>query len=169
MADILGRDRVRKVYLDAIELAEREVHGVFTDGEQEVILAGPTIYLIEAAFKEDYQIYTELYDIYFIFDDALPAIEFYTIPRIDIFAMDNLGGFIGTIGQSSDIESDAPICYINKELECFIIAESAKAFLENIDSWRENLKFYDKIKFYRSKIEAENELEFIDLPKRRSL
>ena len=78
-------------------------------------------------------------------------------------AKDSRGGFIGTVGQSCDLESDATICYINKDLECFIISENGADFLSNIESWQNNLKPYDKITFYPSKEEAEMELEFIDL------
>ncbi|WP_286228457.1 hypothetical protein [Neobacillus mesonae] len=78
-------------------------------------------------------------------------------------AKDSKGGFIGTVGQQCDLESAAPICYINKDLECLIISESGKDFLSNIESWQDNLKPYDKVTVYRSKAEAEMELEFIDL------
>lgn len=113
--------------------------------------------------NEEYQRYANDYDIQFIFDDYIPHLEFYTVPQVDIMAKDSRGGFIGTIGQSCDLESNAPICYINKDLECFIIAENGADFLSNIESWQNNLKPYNKIIFYRSKVEAEMKLEFIDL------
>lgn len=152
---------MRKVYLDrtkftgAISVSSKDT---------EIISAGTTIYSMSVHDRnEEYQRYANLYDIKFLFDDAIPHIEFYTVPYVDIMAKDSKGGFIGTIGQSCDLESDAPICYINKNLECFIISENGADFLSNIKSWQGNLEPYDKITFYRSKAEAEMELEFIDL------
>ena len=152
---------MRNIYLDrtqftgAISVSSKDT---------EIILAGTTIYSMSVDDKnEEYQRYADDYDIQFIFDDYIPHLEFYTIPHVDIMAKDSRGGFIGTIGQSCDLESNAPICYINKDLECFIIAENGADFLSNIESWQNNLKPYDKITFYRSKVEAEMKLEFIDL------
>lgn len=81
----------------------------------------------------------------------------------NIIAIDSEGGFIGSLGQQFDLECDAPICYINRDLECFIVSENAAEFLKNIESWKKNLKLYDKVTFYHSKTEAERELQFIDL------
>ncbi|WP_245975473.1 hypothetical protein [Oceanobacillus chungangensis] len=68
--------------------------------------------------NEEYQKYANDYDIQFIFDDDIPHLEFNTVPYVDIMAIDSNGGFIGTVGQQCDLESDAPICYINRDLEC---------------------------------------------------
>lgn len=154
-----------KIYLDAIELAEREIFSVIIDEDYEVILAGTTINSMEVVFKKDYQNYADYYDVHFIFDDAIPKVKFYTVPRVDIVATDSLGGFIGSIGQTFDIDSDVPICYINKDLETFIIAEKGSTFLRNIETWKKDLKPYEKITFYRSRTDAESKLAFIDLPK----
>lgn len=152
---------MRKVYLDKTELTG--AIGIFLKNT-EIILAGTTIYSMDVSDRnEEYLKYAKDYDIQFIFDDYIPHLEFYTVPYIDIMAQDSEGGFIGTIGQQCDLESDALICYINKDLECFIISENGSDFLSNVESWRDNLKSYDKISFYPSKAEAEKELEFIDL------
>lgn len=152
---------MRKVYLDKTELTG--AIGIFLK-DTEIILAGTTIYSMDVSDRnEEYLRYAKDYDIQFIFDDNIPHLEFYTVPYIDIMAQDSKGGFIGTIGQECDLESDALICYINKDLECFIISENGSDFLSNVESWRDNLKSYDKISFYSSKAEAEKELEFIDL------
>lgn len=152
---------MRKVYLDRTELTGAIC--VFLK-DTEIISAGTTIFSMSVDDRnEEYQRYANDYDIQFIFDDYIPYLEFYTVPQVDIMAKDSKGGFIGTVGQSCDLESDAPICYINKDLECFIISESGADFLSNIESWQDNLKPYDKITCYRSKAEAKMELEFIDL------
>jgi hypothetical protein len=152
---------MRKVYLDRTEFAGA-ISVCLKDTE--IISTGTTIYSMSVNDRnEEYQRYANDYDIQFIFDDHIPHLEFYTVPQVDIMAKDSKGGFIGTVGQSCDLESDAPICYINKDLECFIISENGADFLSNIESWQDNLKPYDKITLYRSKAEAEMELEFIDL------
>ena len=152
---------MRKVYLDRTELTG--AINVFLKGT-EIILAGTTIFSMSVHDrKEEYQKYANDYDIQFIFDDSIPHLEFYTVPYVDIMAIDSKGGFIGTVGQQCDLESDAPICYINRDLECLIISENGKDFLSNIESWQDNLKPNDKITVYRSKAEAETYLEFINL------
>ena len=151
---------MRKIYLGRTEFTG----AVFLE-DAEIITASTTIYSMNVNDRNDeYQRYANDYDIQFIFDDCIPPhLEFYTVPQVDIMAKDSRGGFIGTVGQPCDLESDATICYINKDLECFIISENGADFLSNIESWQNNLKPYDKITFYPSKAEAEMELEFIDL------
>lgn len=155
---------MKTIYLDAVELSGRGVGGVFADTSAEITLAGTTIYSMDINLKKEYEEYANNYDVEFIFHDSIPNTEFYTVPYIDIMAIDSMGGFIGTIGQQCSIENDAPICYISKELECFLIAENLLSFLKNIKSWKENMILYDKVKFYHSKTEAEKELEFMDIP-----
>ncbi|WP_100333599.1 hypothetical protein [Bacillus alkalisoli] len=152
---------MRKVYLDRTEL----IGAINVNIEDtEVILAGTTIFPMSAQYKnEEYQKCASDYDIQFIFDDDIPHLEFFTVPHVDIMAKDSKGGIIGTVYQKCDSESDAPICYINRDLECYINSENEKDFLINIGTWQYNLKPYDKITVYRSKAEAETELEFIDL------
>lgn len=60
-------------------------------------------------------------------------------------AQDSKGGFIGTVDHQCDLESNAPICYINKELESFKISENGKDFLSKVESWQDYMKPYDKI------------------------
>ncbi|GGA79358.1 hypothetical protein [Ornithinibacillus halotolerans] len=152
---------MRKVYLDRTALPKAVVVDI---EDTEVIPAGTTIFPMSAHYKnEEYQKFASDYDIQFIFDDDIPSLEFFTVPHVDIMAKDSKGGFIGTVYQQYDSESDAPICYINRDLECFIIYENIEYFLSNIGTWQDNLKPYDKITVYRSKAEAEMELEFIDL------
>jgi hypothetical protein len=129
-----------------------------------IISAGTTIYSMGVHDrKEEYQRYANDYDIQFIFDDEIPHLEFFTVPHVEIMAKDSKGGFIGIVYQQCDSESDESICYINRDLECFIISENVEDFLSNIGTWQDGMKPYDKITVYRSKAEAETELEFIDL------
>lgn len=152
-----------KIYLDTREL---QLSGISFVGIEnvELILAGTIISSMDVNEKnDDYQRYADKYDLHFIFDDFIPNLEFYTVPLVDIIAKDSHGGFVASLGQQFDLESDSPICYINKDLECFIVSENASEFLENIESWKNNLKPYNKISFFSSKEDAEKKLEFFDL------
>lgn len=154
---------MRKVYLDKTEI--NNCISVFAT-DAEVIPTGVTISCMSTKHKNgEYQKYADDYDIHFIFDDDIPVFAFYTVPQVDILARDSEGGFIGTVGQRSDFESDAPICYINNRQECFLIAKTGKEFLKIADSWKRYFKPYNGIVFYASKSEAEKELEFIKVPK----
>lgn len=152
---------MNKLYLDVTELKNSLC--VFVE-DKEVISAGATIYHIDSNDKnETYQQYADEYDIHFIFDYDSIELSFYTVPQVDIFATDSEGGLIGTIGSFTDLQSDLQICYINKNKECFLIANSGRKFLEITKSWKNNLKSYNGVRFYESKLEAEKELRFINI------
>lgn len=153
---------MNKVYLD---VTKRENCQAICIKDTEVITSGSTVYHMNPNDKnESYQQYVDEYDIHFIFNDNIPKLSFYTVPQVDIFATDSEGGLIGTIGSFTDLQSDLPICYINKNKECFLIAKSGKEFLERAKNWKNNLKSYDEVIFYESKLEAEKELKFINIP-----
>ena len=132
--------------------------------DAEVITSGSTVYYMNPNDKNEiYQQYADEYDIHFIFNDNIPKLSFYTVPQVDIFAKDSESGLIGTVGSFTDLQSNLPICYINKNKECFLIANSGKEFLESVENWRNNLKLYNEVIFYESKLEAEKELKFINI------
>ena len=150
----------KKVYLDAIEAGCTSVWMKDT----EIIQAGTTVYSMSVKHKnEEYERFAKEYDIHFIFEDNIPVIDFYTIPRVDIFATDSNGGYVGTVGKTTDLESDAPICYIDKNKSCYLITEKGTEFLKSVSSWRENLITYEEIEFYNSKEDAMQEKAFLKL------
>lgn len=152
---------MKKIYLDVTEIDG--CIGVFMK-DTEIVYAGTTIYSMSTRQKNaEYQRYADEYDIHFIFDDNIPKIDFYTIPQVDILATDSKGGYIGTIGQTSDLESDAPICYIDKEKHSYLIAQNGKEFLKNALTWEKILEPYDGVTFYHSKEDAMKENEFINI------
>ena len=129
-----------------------------------VIRVGATVYSMDKADNNsEYERYAKEYDIHFIFDD-IPVLNFFAVPQVDVFALDSDGGFIGTVGQQTDFESDAAICYISKTRETFFIADNGKSFIEIADSWKNELKPYDKIVFYKSKEEAKKNIEIVEMP-----
>lgn len=153
---------MRKVYVDRTELNGGAIFANSKDTE--FILAGTSIYSMGVYHKnEEYQKYADDYDIHFIFDDDIPHLRFFAVPYVEVIAKDSQGGFIATVGQQCDVKRDAPFIYINRYLECLIISKNEGDFLSNIGLWQDNLKPYDKITVYRSKAEAEMELEFLDL------
>lgn len=154
---------MKKLYLDQTEA--NECMSIFIKGA-EIIPAGTTIYSMSVKDKNaEYDRYADEYDIHFIFDDDIPHIDFYTIPQVDIMATDSQGGFLGTIGQTTDFKSDAQICYIDNDRNCYLIAENGQDFLKCVPRWRNCLKEYDGVMFYNSKSDAEKAVEFVDWEK----
>ena len=104
---------MRKVYLDTTQ-ANMCISIYVNDAE--VVQAGASVNVMSVKHKNsEYQKYAEEYDIHFIFADDVPKVDFYTVPMVDIFAVDSAGGYIGSVGQSADLEADIPICYIDAE------------------------------------------------------
>lgn len=152
---------MNKVYVDVTEL--NKCVCVFIE-DTEVIKAGSTVYPMSSNEKNEiYQQYADNYDIHFIFDDNIPKLSFYTVPQVDVFATDSEDGLIGSVGSMTDLESDSPICYIDRNKKCFFIANNLEEFLERSNNWKNNLKPYNKVVFYESKLDAEKELRFINI------
>ncbi|MGP6140568.1 hypothetical protein [Jeotgalibaca sp. A127] len=151
---------MKRVYLD--RTAHSGAVGVIVPDAQ-IIPVGTTIYYMPIALKsEEYDNFADKYGIHFIFADDIPEIDFYTVPHIDIFATDGKGGFLGTVGNTSDLESDSPICFISKEKICYLLFENGSEFLEKVENWQKQMKLYEGIKFYNNRTDAEEELEFIN-------
>lgn len=154
---------MKKLYLDETEA--HECMSIFIK-DVEIVHAGTTIYSMSVEDKNaEYERYADEYDIHFIFDDDIPHIDFYAIPQVDIMATDSQGGFIGTIGQITDFISDAPICYIDNDRNCYLIAENGQDFLKCVPMWRNFLREYDGITFYNTKSDAQKAIEFVDWKK----
>ena len=118
--------------------------------DAEIIQAGTTIYSMPIELKdEEYQKFIDCYDIHFVFDN--------------IMAVDSRGGYIGTVGGLTDIESEFPICYIDKSRKIFRIADNFKNFVNNCADWKKQLQPCDDVKLFSSKSEAAKEYEFIDI------
>ena len=76
-------------------------------------------------------------------------------------AWDSEGGYIGTFGGTTDMESDLPICYIDKDRKTYLIAADLKEFLENCKNWKSELKLCEAIEIFTSKEEANKKYTFI--------
>lgn len=151
---------MKKVYLDTTQSST--CLSIHLKGA-EVIPAGTTVYSMSVKAKNsEYQRFADEYDIHFIFDDNIPEIDFYTIPMADIFATDNFGGYIGSIGQLTDLEESIPICYVDKNKNCYLIADNGKDFLENAQNWKSTMTPYTNIEFFASLEDLKKKYEFLD-------
>ncbi len=148
---------MRKVYLDR---SMGEAVSVYSR-DAEVIPAGTTVYSMPYRCRNaEYDRWQQAYGIGFLFDDMRVEIPFYAVPWVDIFAVDKEGGYLGTLGQQTDLQGNAPICYM-KDRKCFLIAESGPDFIKRASSWRGDLTEYTGVKLYDSREQAARMLEFV--------
>lgn len=132
--------------------------------DKEIIWTGIVINSMGVNCKnETYETYANEYDIQFIFDDNIPVINFYTVPMVDVFAIDSDGGYIASVGEETFLGSNAPICYINKNKECFLIADNFSSFINKPENWKETMKPYIEIEIFGSMEEAKIKYEFLDV------
>ena len=151
---------MERVYIDMSQV-DGSCVGVFVSGK-DVIPVGTTAYSMPVEDRdEEYQRYADEYDIHFIFDDRMVNIDFFTVPWIDIMAWDSEGGYIGTVGGTTDMESYLPICYIDKDRKTYLIAADLKEFLGNCKNWKSELKLCEAIEIFTSKEEANKKYTFI--------
>ena len=128
---------MERVYIDMSQV-DGSCVGVFVSGK-DVIPVGTTAYSMPVEDRdEEYQRYADEYDIHFIFDDK-------TV---------NIGG-------TADMESNLPICYIDKDRKTYLIAADLKEFLGNCKNWKSELKLCEAIEIFTSKEEANKKYTFI--------
>lgn len=150
---------MKKVYLDQCALSA--CVGVFLR-DAEVIPAGATVCAMSPKHRNsEYQRYSDEYDIHFIFADALPEVDFYTVPQVDIIAVDSRGGFLGALSGGFDRESR--VCYIDRDRNCFLSSCNGGELLKNPENWRTTLMPCDELEFFASVEEAKEKYEFLDL------
>ncbi len=148
---------MRKVYLDR---TPGEAVSVYIRNA-EVIPAGTTVCSMPSRCRNaEYDRWQQEYGISFLFDDMRMEFPFYAVPWVDIFAVDNEGGCLGTLGQQTDLEGNAPICYI-KDRKCCLIAESGPDFRKKASDWRNCLTEYTGVTLYDSREQAARTLEFV--------
>ena len=151
---------MRKVYLDTTQ-ADMCISVYLHDAE--VVLAGASVNAMSVKHKNsEYQKFAEKYDVHFIFADDVPKVDFYTVPMVDIFAVDSAGGYVGSVGQLTDLEADIPVCYIDAEKRCYLIATNGNDFLSKVGNWKADLMPYNDIEFFDSLEMAKKKFEFLD-------
>lgn len=129
--------------------------------DPEVVLAEIPVNAMTVKHKNrEYLRFAEEYDIQFIFADNVPKEDFYSAPLVDVFVIDSVGGYIGSVGQSTDLEANIPICYIDAEKICYLIATNGNDFLSNVSNWKAHLMPYNDIEFFDSFEMAQKSLSF---------
>lgn len=159
-----------KKYIDR-SLQQGCIGVIGTDNEGnpiEFIQAGTIISsIMPIKHKNEYLEIEEKHKIHFIFVDNIPQIDFYTVPLIDIFAIDYNGGYFGSVGNMIELEDlETPICYINKNKEIFKVANNFKEFIFDSETATERLNQMEPllgITFYSSLKEAKEQLDFIEI------
>ena len=132
--------------------------------DAEIVWTGVVIDSMGVKCKNDtYKSFANKYDIHFIFDDKKPAVDYYTVPMVGVFAIDSDGGYIASVGELTFLGSKAPICYISRNKECFLIADNFSNLINSPKDWKEHIKPYDGIKIFSSMEEAKNKYEFLDV------
>ena len=130
--------------------------------QYDIVSGGVTIRSYPICVKEEdkqrCKYFKEKQGVQFIFEDCIPEINFYSVPSVEIFAVDFSGGYFGMI--SPFCIAEGPICYINSNRTCYIIADDYNSFYELLlqpNDWREKMVITDEIQFYDSKQDAENQ------------
>lgn len=143
--------------------------GVIAESGEDIIFTGVSVNSMPLSVKrkegEAYADFARKYDIHFIFDDEIQEIDFYTVPRIDIAAVDSDGGYIASVGQPFDLTDKVPLVYISKARECYLITEDSRKFLSLVAGWKAEFTPFSGIKIYDSKDSARADFEIIDFEK----
>lgn len=147
-----------------IDIEEENMLGFFIkDINKKVVLTGTTIERFNNQDK-DTDIVKQAKDNYidFIFEDTLLSVDFYCVPRFNIFAFDD-HGYYGMLGNYCDLDDDRPIYYVNHNKQCFKYAKNFQYFIEKMGQQKEHLEKYTDITFYDSKEEAKQEFNFLNI------
>ena len=151
---------MRIVYYDMSDVTAGAV-GVFVR-DAKVLPAGTTICTMPVQEKAEAG-YAEFAkkDVYFIFEDDVPKINFFDVPRVDVFARTSVG-LLACLGESADVDSDAPIVLIDDELN---VRRAAKNMMDMLTSsnWKDCIGEENGVKLYLDREAAMAELEFVDI------
>lgn len=128
--------------------------GYISDGEP-VIPVGVSINAMPMSIKkkewELYQQFAKDNDVYFLFEDNIPTVDFYAVPRVDIVATDSAGGLIASVGEVFSLSESVPLIYISPKKTCFLITSDSTQFLSIASQWKKHLAPYDGVTLYPSK------------------
>ena len=151
-------------YLDMTQTAG--CVAIIPENGETVVLTGVSVYSMPLSVKrkesEAYDDFSRKYGVHFIFDDCIPEIDFYTVPKIEVAATDNNGGFIASVGEPFSMRDPVPLVYISADRKAYLITEDSSKFLSIASEWREKLTPYDRIALYASKEDARKDYPIID-------
>ena len=151
-------------YLDMTQA--KGCFGIISENGETIVLTGVSVYSMPLSVKRDegeaYDDFARKYGIHFIFDDCIPDIDFYTVPKIEVTATDNNGGFIASVGEPFSLRDPVPLIYISADRKVYLITKDSSKFLSIASEWRNKLVPFDVITLYESKEEARKEYPIID-------
>lgn len=143
--------------------------GVIPENGETIIFTGVSVNSMPLSVKRKegkaYDDFAWKYGIHFIFDDCIPEIDFYTVPKIEVAATDNDGGFIASVGEPFSLRDPVPLIYISAERNAYLITEDSSEFLSIAAEWKVRLTPYDGITLYKSKEDAKIDYPIIDFEK----
>ena len=143
--------------------------GVIPENGETIVFTGVSINSMPLSVKrkegEVYADFAKKYGIHFIFDDDIPNIDFYSVPRLDIGAKDDAGGFIASVTEPFSLSDPIRLVYISPDRQCYLITQDATEFLSIVSEWRDRLIPFDGVTLYASKEKAKQEYEIIDFEK----
>lgn len=151
---------MKTVYYDMSDITAGAV-GVFLR-DARVMPAGTTLCAAPVQEKQE-SAYAEFAqkDVHFIFTDDMPEIDFYAVPRVDVFAR-TTDGLLACLGESADVDSPAPIVLIDAQRN---VRRAAKNLMDMLTSsnWKDGICEETGVKLYPSREAAMAEVEFIDI------
>ena len=143
--------------------------GILAENGETIVLTGVSVNAMPLSVKlkegELYADFAKKYGIHFIFDDDIPDTDFYSVPRLDIGARDNGGGFIASVSESFSLSDSVCLVYISSDRKCYLLTKDATEFLSIVSDWKGRLTPYDGVTLYPSKDKAREEFEIIDFEK----
>lgn len=150
--------------------------GFIPENGETVICTGVSFHSMPLSVKKKegkaYAAFARDYGISFLFDDDIPAIDFYSVPRVDIAAVDRDGGFIASVGEPFSLHHRVPLIYISKERKAYLITSDSTDFLPLAAHWKDHLQPYDGVALYASREDARTHYKIEDaaaLPEYRRL
>ena len=143
--------------------------GLLAENGETIVLTGVSVNSMPLSVKESegelYADFAAKYGIHFIFDDDIPEIDFYSVPRLDIGARDNDGGFIASVGEPFSLRDPVPLIYISADRKCYLLTKNATEFLSIVYDWKDRLTPFEEVVLYPSKDDARKNYEIIDFEK----
>ena len=143
--------------------------GLIPENGEIIVLTGVSVYSMPLSVKRDegevYDDFGRKYGIHFIFDDCVPEIDFYTVPKIEVGATDNDGGFIASVGEPFSLHNSVPLIYISADRKCYLLTKDATEFLSIVSDWKDRLTPCNEVTLYPSKDDARKDYKIIDFEK----
>ena len=152
---------MKTVYMD--RLSHSEPVSVFVRNIN-IKWAGASVYSMPVSDKNAvYQNIADKYDVHFIFDDEKPELHFYSVPWVEVFAIDSCGGCFSSVEDLPGFDSKSPVVYIDGNKKVFWAAEDFEQFIGNLINCKDNMKPYSEVRVFDTKEDAMKIFEFIEV------